>query len=123
MNIEELRQYCLSLPDSSEKLPFERFFRGKHSILAFYTGGHIFCFIDIDNPDMCTVKCPAVQREEIAERHEGIVAPYNMNPRGWIGIRLESDLDGTQIRSLIRQSYEMVRSRGSKTKTKNRGSV
>ena len=47
MNIEELRQYCLSLPESVEKLPFERFFRGRHSILAFYTAGHIFCFIDI----------------------------------------------------------------------------
>ena len=35
MNIEELRQYCLSLPESVEKLPFERFFRGRHSILAF----------------------------------------------------------------------------------------
>ena len=78
MNIEELRQYCLSLPESVEKLPFERFFRGRHSILAFYTAGHIFCFIDIDNPDICTVRCPAARRDELAERYEGIVSPYNM---------------------------------------------
>ena len=82
MNIEELRQYCLSLPESVEKLPFERFFRGRHSILAFYTAGHIFCFI-----------------------------------------RLESDLDDTQIRSLIRQSYDVVRGGGRKNTGKNRRGV
>lgn len=120
MNIEELRQYCLSLPDSNEKLPFERFFHGTHSILAFYTGGHIFCFIDIDNPDICTVKCPAELRDELTERHDGIVQPYNMNPRGWIGLRLESDLSDTEIRSLIRQSYDMVRNGKGKSKAKNR---
>ena len=123
MNIEELRQYCLSLPGSSEKLPFERFFRGTHSILAFYVGGHIFCFIDIDNPDMCTVKCGAGQRDQLAERYDGIVLPYNMNPRGWIGIRLTSGLTDTEIRSLIRQSYDMVRGGRRQTGTKNRRSV
>lgn len=123
MNIEELRQYCLSLPESSEKLPFERFFRGRHSILAFYTAGYIFCFIDIDNPDICTVRCPAARRDELAERYEGIVSPYNMDPRSWIGIRLESDLDDTQIRSLIRQSHDVVRGGGRKNTGKNRCGV
>lgn len=123
MNIEELRQYCLSLPESVEKLPFERFFRGRHSILAFYTAGHIFCFIDIDYPYICTVRCPAARRDELAERYEGIVSPYNMDPRSWIGIRLESDLDDTQIRSLIRQSHDVVRSGGRKNTGKNRRGV
>lgn len=123
MNIEELRQYCLSLPESVEKLPFERFFRGRHSILAFYTAGHIFCFIDIDNHDICTVRCPAARRDELAERYEGIVSPYNMDPRSWIGIRLESDLDDTQIRSLIRQSHDVVRGGGRKNTGKNRRGV
>lgn len=44
MNIEELRDFCLSLPDTEEKMPFEAFFRNHESLLAFYVGGHI----DID---------------------------------------------------------------------------
>lgn len=43
-----------------------------------------------------------------------------MNPRGWIGLRLESDLSDTEIRSLIRQSYDMVRNGKGKSKAKNR---
>ena len=73
--------------------------------------------------DICTVKCPAVRRDELAERYEGIVSPYNMDPRSWIGIRLESDLDDTQIRSLIRQSYDAVRGGGRKNTGKNRRGV
>lgn len=34
MNIEELRDYCLSLPDTAEKMPFEVFFHNYESLLA-----------------------------------------------------------------------------------------
>lgn len=34
MNIEEFREYCLSLPDASEKMPFGAF-RWAKDILAF----------------------------------------------------------------------------------------
>ena len=46
-----------------------------------------------------------------------------MDPRNWIGIRLESDLNDTQIRSLIRQSYDVVRGGGRKNTGKNRRGV
>ena len=32
MDIEGFRTYCLSLPGSEEKTPFEKFFHGKHCI-------------------------------------------------------------------------------------------
>ena len=41
MNVEDFRNFCLSLPDSSEKMPFQAF-KAAQSILAFYVGGKIF---------------------------------------------------------------------------------
>ena len=35
MNVEEFREYCLSLPDVTEATPFEKFSKGKFTILVF----------------------------------------------------------------------------------------
>ena len=52
MDIEGFREYCLSLPGVSEGTPFEKFKRGKFTILVFYVSGHMFCYFNIDD-----VKC------------------------------------------------------------------
>ncbi len=45
MNIEDFRDYCLSLDnDVIEKTPFGKFAAARYdSILVFYTVGHMFC--------------------------------------------------------------------------------
>jgi hypothetical protein len=51
MNIEEFREYCLSLPDVTKGTPFKKFSRGKYTILGqpvltvvFYVNSHVFCY-------------------------------------------------------------------------------
>lgn len=56
MNIEELRDYCLSLGNVTEKIPFGEFARKYDSLLVFYVGGHMFCMADMDNFDSITVR-------------------------------------------------------------------
>ena len=42
MNIEDYREYCLSLgPDIEEKLPFQKFKNGE-GVLVFYVMRHIY---------------------------------------------------------------------------------
>ena len=49
MNIEELRNYCLSLSlEVVEKFPFQQF-KAARDVLAFYIGGHIFCYFDTND--------------------------------------------------------------------------
>ena len=43
MNIEELRDYCLSFDGVTEKMPFQHF-KAAQSICAFYVSGHIFSY-------------------------------------------------------------------------------
>ena len=47
MNIEDYREYCLSLAaDVEEKLPFQKFKNGE-GVLVFYVMGHMFSFFDL----------------------------------------------------------------------------
>ena len=57
MNIEDYREYCLSLgEDMEEKLPFTAF-RYASGVLVFYVHGHMFSFFDCDNFSVITLKC------------------------------------------------------------------
>lgn len=107
MNIEEFREFCLSLPESSEKMPFQAF-RAARSILAFYVGDKIFCFFDIGTFDTCTIKCAPDLIDELKASHNAVAAPYNMSPRHWISIRFNDDMPYEEIKRWTRKSYDIV---------------
>ena len=108
MNVEELRDYCLSLGDDvEERMPFQAF-KAAQGVLAFYVCGHIFCFFDVDSFEVMTVKCQPEHIAELKEHNEGIVAPYNMSPKHWVGIR-PCLVDDTLMRKLIANSYTIVK--------------
>lgn len=109
MNIEEFREYCLSLPSVTEGTPFEKFSRGKFTILVFYVGGHMFCYFNIDDFTSITVKCDPADMAELKERYQAIGEPYNGNKRYWISVSLNSDVDDTVLKRLVKASYELVK--------------
>ena len=53
MNIEEFREYCLSLKGVREKMPFlnvpDKYSR---DVLCFYVAGKWFCFVNIEVFDL-----------------------------------------------------------------------
>ncbi len=110
MNAEEFRDYCLSLPGTTEKMPFQSFQAAK-SILAFYINGHIFCYYDIDKFDECTIKCAPMDIPILEERYSSVGTPYNMNPKYWIGVKFNSDMPDNKLLELVRQSYEIVKAK------------
>ena len=61
MNIEDYREYCLSLGDDvEEKLPFTAFHYAS-GVLVFYVAGHMFSFFNCDNFGVITLKCQPLQ--------------------------------------------------------------
>ncbi|MCC5927117.1 MAG: MmcQ/YjbR family DNA-binding protein [Bacteroidetes bacterium] len=50
MNLEILRDFCLSLPETEEKLPFDE------NTLVFYVAGKMFCATDINDFESINVK-------------------------------------------------------------------
>lgn len=116
MNIEELRDYCLSLPDVTEATPFEKFLRGRYTILVFYVGGHMFCYFNIDDFRFITIKCDPALMAELKERYQAIGEPFNGDKRHWISVEVNSDVNDDELRELVRKSYELVRKKRTKKK-------
>lgn len=110
MNIEDYRDYCLSLgSDVEEKLPFTAF-RYASGVLAFYVHGHMFAFFDCDEFGVVTLKCQPERIEDLRERHTCVGRPFNLSPRYWIGVDALHAPDDL-LRQLTRNSYEIVRAK------------
>lgn len=95
------------MPGSTEKMPFQAF-RGAQSILAFYAGGKIFCYFDIDTFERCTVKCEPDRIEELKSDYHAVDNPYNMSRRHWISIWFDDDMPDWKIKELVSGSYRSV---------------
>lgn len=115
MNIEDYREYCLSLGDDvEEKLPFTAF-RYACGVLVFYVHGHMFSFFDCDNFSLITLKCQPERIEDLKAVFSCIGKPYNLSPKYWIGVNVETATDEL-LRELTRNSYEIVKSKYKKEK-------
>lgn len=111
MNIEQFRDYCLSFPDTHEGTPFESFFKHQHdphSVLVYSVEDKMFCYFDLESFDMCTIKCDPDKIAELRKKFKGIGAPYNGNPKYWIGVKFNSDVPDSKLRELVRESYDLV---------------
>lgn len=79
MNIENFREYCLSMEGVTEKTPFGMFARRYDPILVFYVLDHMFCFVDIDDFSSVTVKSTPDEAEKIRMNHSSVSNPLNQS--------------------------------------------
>lgn len=114
MNIEELREYCLSLEDVTEKTPFGKFARRFDSVLVFYILDHMFCMTDMDNFTSVTVKADPEVIEELKMTRTSVSSHRNMSERHWIQLNLNGDLSDCEIYTLVKRSYGIVKSKYTK---------
>ena len=108
MTLERLREICLSLPGTEEKMPFAKLPAGE-SILCFYVGPRIFCITDIDNFEYANLKVRPDDGVELVERYQSIGPGRHMSKRHWISVWRGGDVDYALFRRLTIASYELVR--------------
>ena len=110
MNIEDYREYCLSLgEDVEEKLPFTAFHHAS-GVLVFYVHGHMFSFFDCNDFSVISLKCQPERIEELKAQYECIGNPYNESPKHWIGIN-PTTAPNDLLKELTRNSYEIVKAK------------
>lgn len=106
MNIEEIRDYALSLPHTSERCPFGP------DTLTMEVGGRIFVLMALDGEwDFYNLKVDPDYSVELRERYSGIRPAYHMNKRHWISVDYYGDVPDELQQSLIAHSYKLVVSR------------
>lgn len=102
MSIEEIRNYCLSLPYVEETMPFD------DTTIVYKVGGKWFAVTDLEQNDKVVVKCDPDLAIELRDRHEEITAAWHFNKRHWNAISLHGDLAARFIREQIYNSYMLV---------------
>ena len=103
MNIEELRDYTLSLPDVSEGFPFGE------DTLVFKTNEKIFLLVSLSAvPLQFNVKCRPEYAVELREQYPCVLPGYHMNKKHWNTIIVDGSLPGSQLRDFIKESHLLV---------------
>lgn len=114
MNIESVREYCLSLPLATEDMAF-----GEENLL-FRVCNKIFVCMAINGSDYLAMKCDPEYAEELRERYSDIAPAFHWNKKYWNQLTLRGSLDDELIKSLIRHSYsEAVKKLPKKTRVVN----
>lgn len=106
MNIEEVRQYCLTLPGVTEDMPYG------DDMVVFRIEGKIFLHLPLEyaEPRM-SIKLPPEVGEELRDSYGAITAAYHLNKRHWNDIRILQPFSDDQLRAWIDQSYNLVLSK------------
>jgi predicted DNA-binding protein (MmcQ/YjbR family) len=103
MNIEEIRDYALSLKNVSESFPF-----GDDTIV-FKVDNKIFLLASLTSEVLqFNVKCKPEYAVELREQYSGILPGYHMNKKHWNTIIVDGTLTANQLRGFIKDSYFLV---------------
>lgn len=103
MNIEELRNYILSLKEVDESFPFGE------DTLVFKTNHKIFLLVSLSSdPLQFNVKCDPDYAIELREQYECILPGYHMNKKHWNTIIIDGTLSKAKLKDLIKDSYKLV---------------
>src|SRR5436190_24359560 len=100
MNIDSVRNYCLSLPHATEDIQWG-------NDLLFRISGKIFTGMSLDPPHSLSFKCTPGKFDELIELDGIIPAPY-MARNKWVMLERLDALNDAEIKQLIQISYEMI---------------
>ncbi|WP_165021505.1 MmcQ/YjbR family DNA-binding protein [Dysgonomonas sp. ZJ279] len=105
MNIEEFREYCLSIKGSEESISLQT-----RKILVFKVMEKVFVYFTLEPEDgifKAYLKCNPERSVELREKYNG-VKPDDFKTLLWNWITLESDVSDELIKELIQHSADEV---------------
>ena len=107
MNIETLREYCLSKVGAEETFPFGP------DTLVYKVNGKVFLITGLDQEQLSfNVKCDPDKAIELREEFDCVRPGWHMNKKHWNTIVVDGSVSNKQLKEWIDHSYDLV----SKTK-------
>ncbi len=109
MDVEQIREYCLSKKDAEEYQPF-----GPDTVV-FKVRDKMFLLLSLDtNPTQFNVKCDPAKAEELREAHDCVLPGYHMNKKHWNTIKVDGTVSTKFLKEWIDHSYELVKGKAKK---------
>ena len=107
MLAERLRAICLALPEVTERASHGAptwFVRNKSSFVQLWADGHH----EDQFPHLWCAAPPGAQQELVASAPGRFFRPPYVGHRGWIGVRLDGDVDWGEIAELCQDAYRVI---------------
>ena len=103
MNIEEVRNFCLQLPNTSECFPFDEV------SLVFKVENKMYLLLPLDAEEpQIAVKCDPDVAIDLRQKYEAVEGAYHFNKKHWNTIYLNRDMSSSEIESWIIHSFREV---------------
>lgn len=105
--LSELRRICLAFPEVTERPSHGAptwFVRDKKVFVTLWEHGHH----RDDFPHLWCAAPPGAQAELIADSPKRYFRPPYVGHRGWLGVRLDGDVDWAVIAELCEEAYRAV---------------
>jgi predicted DNA-binding protein (MmcQ/YjbR family) len=101
MNIDWVREHCLSFPGTTEQIQWG-------SDLLFKVGGKMFAAAPLGPAPVClSFKTSGESFAELTERPNIIPAPYLARAQ-WVALETRDALPTEELARLLRESYELI---------------
>lgn len=102
MNIEELRNFCLSLKGAEEGMPFD------NKTLIFSVKGKMFCATDVEDYELINLKCDPEEAILMREKYEEVIPGYYMNKKHWNSVKTNGKIPNPLLEEWVKKSYDLV---------------
>ena len=103
---DRVREVALALPETSERLS-----HGSPTFFIREKKTFVMCMDHHHNDGRVAIWCsaaPGVQDELVTQEPERFFVPPYVGHRGWIGVRLDVDVDWEEIAAIVTDAYRNV---------------
>ena len=104
--LEQVRRLCLALPEVTERLSHGApsfFVRGKTTFVMYMDHHH-----DDGRLAIWCAAPPGVQATLVGEEPARFFVPPYVGHRGWLGVRLDVDVEWGEVAGIVEDAYRMV---------------
>jgi predicted DNA-binding protein (MmcQ/YjbR family) len=104
MNLEQIRNYCLSKKSVKETLPFGP------DVIVFKKKDKIFLLLPIESdPVQFNVKCNPELAIGLREQYDCVQPGYHMNKKHWNTIIVDGSVPDELLKEWIDMSYNLIK--------------
>ena len=105
MNIEEIREYCLSKKGVTESFPFD------DVTLVFKVLDKLFALTSLDKELSLNLKCDPETAIQLRAEYPAVLPGYHMSKKHWNTVMIDGSINDKLIYQWIDDSYQLVAGR------------
>ncbi len=102
MNIEEIRDYCLSKDQVTEGFPFD------NTTLVFKVCGKMFALLSLETDHSINLKCEPEKAIELRAKYDFVIPGYHMNKTHWNTVAFVDQVNSELVKQWIDDSYRLI---------------